>query len=263
MGLGAIVPAKIWLIGGTSDSAELARSLAAQQIPCLITVATETARSLYAPSAWVQVQVGRLTQPSVASFLQQHQIAAILDASHPFAVEISQLAIATAQQFQRPYLRYERPIINAHDPSRVILPDFPTLLTGDYLTGERVLLTIGYRWLPLLQPWQAKATLFARILPSVTALEAALAAGFTSDRLIALRPPLTPDLESALWQQWQISLIVTKASGTAGGEDVKRQISQKLGIGFIVIDRPAISYPQQTNDLEQVLAFCHASLQPG
>ena len=50
-------------------------------------------------------------------------------------------------------------------------------------------------------------------------------------------------METALWQQWRISLVVTKASGTAGGEDIKRQVAAKLGIPLIVIARPQIAYP--------------------
>jgi precorrin-6A/cobalt-precorrin-6A reductase len=119
-----------------------------------------------------------------------------------------------------------------------------------------VLLTVGYRYLHLFSSWQERSTLFARILPSVTALGAALAAGFSSDRLIALRPPVSVDLEKALWQQWQISLVVTKASGTAGGEDVKRAVAAELGIGLIAIARPEVVYPQQTSELSRALEFC-------
>jgi precorrin-6A/cobalt-precorrin-6A reductase len=85
--------------------------------------------------------------------------------------------------------------------------------------GERTLLTLGYRQLRPFAPWQSQACLFARILPSLPALDGALAAGFTPERLIALRPPISAELETALWQQWQITQVITKASGPAGGED--------------------------------------------
>jgi precorrin-6A/cobalt-precorrin-6A reductase len=63
-------------------------------------------------------------------------------------------------------------------------------------------------------------------------------------------------LEKALWQQWDISLVVTKASGTAGGEDIKRTVAAQLGIPLIVIDRPVVEYPQQTSDLSVAIEFC-------
>ncbi|MEO1693470.1 MAG: precorrin-6A/cobalt-precorrin-6A reductase, partial [Cyanobacteria bacterium J06631_6] len=103
---------------------------------------------------------------------------------------------------------------------------------------------------------QERATLFARVLPKIASLEMATAAGFTSDRLIAVRPPISLAMETALWQQWRISLVVTKASGKAGGEDLKRQVAANLGIPLIVITRPQITYPQQTSDIKEVATFC-------
>jgi precorrin-6A/cobalt-precorrin-6A reductase len=255
---------RLWLIGGTQESAELAKAIAQAGLPCVVTVTTESARSLYPPSPNLTVWVGRLDPQQLELFLQAHQIGCVLDASHPFAIAVSQLAIAAAQNRKIPYLRYERQGVsqsegNAMQP--LVCDSFDTLLAGDYLRG-RVLLTIGYRSLPLFQPWHDRATLFARILPSAIALETALAAGFTADRLIALRPPISADLERALWQQWQISMVITKASGAAGGEDVKRQVAAELGMTLVTIDRPAIDYPQQTSDLRSAVAFCQQSLLP-
>ena len=164
--------------------------------------------------------------------------------------------IKIAQTLQIPYLRYERAELL---PSQniTVLEDFETLLTGNYLTNQRVLLTVGYKILPRFKIWQSQAVLFARILPSLESLRVALESGFTSDRLIAIRPSISIDLEKALWQQWNISLVVSKASGQAGGEEIKQKVAKLLGIPLIVIARPKVDYPQQTNNLDQVLRFCY------
>jgi len=264
---------RIWLIGGTSESRELAIALIKAQIACLISVTTETARSLYPQDPLIQVWVGKINPTQINSFVQQQDIAAILDASHPFAREISQLAIATAANNQLPYLRYERPhtlTISGHNDSApqlsqnsssvLYLDNFDTLIAGDYLTGHRVLLTIGYRHLSLFRPWQQNCTLFARILPSINALQAALDAGFTPNRIIAIRPPLTLDFERSLLSHWQISLLVTKASGQAGGEQIKHQLARELNLQLLIIKRPPINYPQQTSDISVSVQFCHQAV---
>lgn len=265
----------IWLIGGTQESAELAQAIVHLGLPCTVTVTTESARSLYPSVSTLKIWVGLLNPDQIKEFLQTNGISCILDASHPFAVEISKLSIATAQQYQIPYLRFERPKhpstqapncsaeVSYHPspPSPLHFDSFPILLAANHLTGHRVLLTIGYKNLELFQPWHDRATLFARILPSTVAIEAALKAGFTADRLIALRPPVSAELEKALWQQWQISMVVTKASGTPGGEDIKRQLAAELGVQLVMIDRPPLSYPQQTNNLHSALLFCQQNLQ--
>jgi precorrin-6A/cobalt-precorrin-6A reductase len=250
---------RLWLIGGTSESVTLARAIASLSLPCTVTVTTAAAVTLYPQTPMLRVRVGRLDTEQLEEFLQEQHIAAILDASHPYAVEISKLAIAAATRRQIPYLRFERQVVDAQteNSQTIILDSFETLLSGDYLQEQRVLLTVGYKALPLFDSWQERSTLFARILPAVASLEAAIAAGFTSDRIIALRPPVTAELEKALWHQWGISLVVTKASGVAGGEDVKRAVAAELGIGLIIIARPVVEYPQQTSDFSVALEFCN------
>lgn len=243
---------RLWLIGGTQESAELAVAIAAINLPCIVSVTTESARALYPCTPLMQVWVGRLTAAALHQFLPQQHIIAILDATHPYAVEISQTAIAVAQQYQIPYLRYERPNLK----QGYSLDSFETLLSGNYLQSKRVLLTVGYRPLHLFRDAHQSSTLFARILPSAIALEAALNACFPPARLICLRPPISDELETALWRQWQIQLVVTKASGTPGGEDIKRSVAASLGIPLIAIARPDVNYPQQTSDLSVALDFC-------
>ncbi|PSB46371.1 cobalt-precorrin-6A reductase [Cyanosarcina cf. burmensis CCALA 770] len=251
----------LWLIGGTQESAQLAEAIARANLPCIISVTTESARALYPDAACLQVRVGRFTCLEIEAFVQQQGILGVLDASHPYAVEISQSAIAVCQKLGIPYLRYERPVFKGAGTGWELgaeerIDGFESLLSGDYLQGQRVLLTVGYRPLHLFQSWQDKATLFARILPSAIALESALKAGFANDRLICLRPPISAALEAALWRQWNISVVVTKASGAPGGEDVKRTVAAELGIDLIAINRPNIEYPQQTSDLSVALDFC-------
>ena len=201
------------------------------------------------------------------SFCQFEKLSTIVDASHPYAVEVSQNAIAIAAELNISYLRYERsnyqPTTTPANSLITELDNFDLLLQGDYLKEERVLLTIGCNKLPLFKSWQHKSTLYARVLPKIESLQIAIDSGFTSDRLIAIRPPLSIDLERALWQQWDISLVVTKASGKVGGEDIKHQVAKDLNIPLIIITRPKITYPQQTSDLQDVLYFCTNYMRSG
>lgn len=265
---------RLWLIGGTQESRWLIENLQGQALTAeaaepgaaraIVSVTTEAARALY-PAAWQsRLWVGKLQPSRGAQFVAEQGIGAILDMSHPFATQISQLAIALAQKLHLPYLRYERATVSSPvEPWRdrqgrcgyVDLPDLDNLLTGNYLAGERTLLTLGYRMLSAFEPWQTRGTLFARILPSPTALQAALAAGFTPARLIALRPPISAACETALWQQWEISQVVTKSSGQAGGEAQKQAIAAALGVRLICLARPAIAYPAQTDSLDTALSF--------
>lgn len=252
---------KLWLIGGTQESRDIAAAIAQANIQCIVSVTTHSARSLYHPAPCLTIWVGSLTGTQIPEFIAQQQVVAIVDASHPYAVEVSQNAIAAAQQLCIPYLRYERPISTSSTATQEEHFDsFAALLETNYFQSQRVLLTVGYKPLHLFQSWHDRATLFARILPSAIALAAATQAGFTPDRLICLRPPISAELELALWRQWRIQLVITKASGKPGGEDTKRLVATQLGIPLITISRPTLKYPQQTSDLSVALDFCRQYL---
>lgn len=258
---------QLWLIGGTREAVTLAQGLIQAEIPCVVTVTTTAATRAYPQHPGLTVQVGALDAARLADFIQTHHIGAILDASHPFAVAISQAAISQATALGLPYWRYERPLARLQDDADgnelghgggtlLRVPTLEAALTADLLAGQRVLLTLGYRWLAAFQPWQERATLFARILPSPVALDAALAAGFVPERLIALRPPIAEPLEQALWQQWGITTVITKASGQPGGEETKQAVAARLGVTLVIIDRPTLAYPAVSHDMDDILARC-------
>ncbi|BBA78663.1 cobalt-precorrin-6x reductase [cyanobacterium endosymbiont of Rhopalodia gibberula] len=247
---------KIWLIGGTRDSVIIAESIVSERLACLVTVATENVQILYPRSPYLTIKTGTLNTDKIRLLCQQEKIIAIVDASHPYAVQISRQAITVSQENYIPYLRYERASLPP-SPEIITLDNFDTLIKGNYLQGEKTLLSVGYKPLPLFKIWQSRAVLFARVLPKIESLEVAIKAGFSSDRLIALRPPVSAELEQALWRQWNISLVVSKASGRQGGELIKRLVATELGVKIIIIKRPLVSYPQQTYQLSDIIRFCY------
>lgn len=240
----------------------------------MVTITTPEAKKLYADSLGAdsrRVRVGALNPQSVSQFAAQWQVVGILDASHPFACEISQLAIDFAHTNSIAYLRYERPaivdshivgsnIMSAQNDGVVSVSSISQLLESDILRGQRVLFTIGYRYLSLFSGLRPHSQLFARVLPSEEAISGASAAGFSSAEIMAIRPPVSVELEAALWQQWRITRVVAKASGKPGGEDVKRAIAAQLSIPLILIDRPHISYPHRTISLSEAVEFCIKTL---
>lgn len=252
---------QIWLIGGTTESVKIAGAIAKRGWSCTISVTTQRAIALYSQTPHFKITLKAIESDLIEDFLTREQIVAIVDATHPYAVNISKGAIAAASRLKIPYLRFERDRLETSidDPPQqniFQLDSFNTLLAGNYLQGERVLLTVGCKILPRFKAWQQRSTLFARILPNPKSLEMALDSGFSPDRLIALRPPISFELEKAIWQQWEISLVVTKANGQVGGEHIKRAVAAQLNVPSIIIARPQVIYPQQTSNLAEVLSFC-------
>jgi precorrin-6A/cobalt-precorrin-6A reductase len=247
---------EVALIGGTSESRSLAHVLSHEGIPWIATVTTEGGRRLYRDLPG-QVVVTRFSPPSLAQFLQEHGIRVLVDASHPFAQEISQLAMQVTAQLGIPYLRYERPPV-ALDPWVQVAPDWQAVLTDGVLAGRRVLLTVGVKALPLFGPWQERCQLWARVLPE--SVPQAVQAGIPAERVIGMRLPLSFEQELRLWQSLDPQVVISKESGEAGGLAVKQAVAKTLGIPLWVIRRPPLRYPWCSQDLTAVVQECKRRL---
>jgi precorrin-6A/cobalt-precorrin-6A reductase len=241
----------LWLIGGTSESREIAKMLSNHQIEHLVTVTTPEACALY-DQINTKIKVDILNPQQIENLIKEQKITAIVDASHPHAQIISQQAIDSGA----PYIRYERSKINCSASNTVEIQNIDQLIREKYLENQRVLLAIGYKTLHQFKSLQKKATLFTRILPSIKSLDAALEAGFTNDRILAIRPPISHELERSIWQNWKISTVVAKSNGKTGGEHIKQQLSQELNVKLILLTRPKIEYPRYTDNFSDILSFC-------
>ncbi len=244
----------IWLVGGTSDSRQIAQLLDTAGIPWVATVTRPSATRLYGQLSG-SVMVGSLTPEAGLLFVKQWGIGAVVDASHPFAVAASQMAMECVAQAGIPYLRFERPeVIEREDPVVEWIPTVEQLLQPHYLTSQRILSTLGLKLLPHLIPWLHSSQIWARVLPESAAL--ALKMGFPAEYLLLERLPVDPDRERQLWLDLKLDCVLTKASGAAGGIPLKLALAKELGIRLLVLERPRLEYPLVTSDLHQVLSFC-------
>ncbi len=250
---------KLWLIGGTGDSARIAKAIAEKFLSYIVTVTTSQAIHLYTNDSKINLRIGRLNIEDIHNFCIQEKVKGIIDASHPFAENISRHVINIAQYYSIPYIRYERPCLPI-DSQIIYLDSFKTLITEKYLIDKKVLLTVGCNVLPMFKPYHEQSLLFTRILPRLDSLKIALSSGFREENIISLRPPISLDLEKAIWKQWEIDIVITKASGKQGGEDIKSKVSKDLGIPLIVIQRPNINYPRCTQRIPDIINFCYECL---
>ncbi len=231
----------ILLLSGTSEGPKLAQALLQVGFDSVIaTVTREEARGhLFGHlQPAITVLTTGFTAESLTHFLVHHHIGLVLDATHPFAVRITQMATAVCQQLGLPYVRYERP--DWEPPGGAVYVDsyaeaartLPSL-------GARIMLTIGAKQLKHFADLHEQLTLYARILPSPASVQQALDAGFTQARILALRPPFSRAFNRSLLAEYKSEVLVTKASGADGGVVEKVMAAQELGLTTVMIRRPA------------------------
>src|SRR6516164_9656066 len=107
----------IWVFSGTADGNALASKIAAAGLRVVISTATSYGRDLVASRfPGIPVKSGRIGVRARRRELQDSEALAIVDATHPFATEISSQLIALGQELNIPYLRYERAAVECSIP---------------------------------------------------------------------------------------------------------------------------------------------------
>jgi precorrin-6x reductase len=66
-------------------------------------------------------------------------------------------------------------------------------------------------------------------------------AGFTQETLLCLRPPFSREFNRSILREYKVEVLVTKASGAAGGVVEKVMAAQDLGLKTLMIRRPVPS----------------------
>lgn len=232
----------ILLLGGTSDTSPIARQLAECGYRVLISRATEIPLATVAHPR-IESRSGRLDERSLVELVDQRQILAIVDATHPYAVAIGETARRVAAQKGIPCVRFVRPAsVDAAAPGVEFAPDHTTAAAMAFRSLRPVLLTTGTK---NLVPYAAQARqtgipLIVRTLDQAPSLEACRRAGIPPEHVIAGRGPFSVEENRRHLQRFGIGVLVTKDSGAAGGTLEKLQAARIEGCRVIVVARPVL-----------------------
>jgi precorrin-6x reductase len=252
----------IWVFSGTGDGNALAAELSRLGYRLIVSTVSDYGAELASMALpGVEVRSGRQGVAARRSQLQQSGAVAIIDATHPFATEISSQLTQLSAELNVPYIRYERPT--------TVLPKFAReasdMAAAAHMAieiGERIFLATGIKDLNtfLRQPDAEDREWFLRITPDSGSLELALKAGIPRSHICAMQGPFSTDFNLALWSAWGVDCVVTKESGEAGGFHAKAEAADKLGIPFIVVSRPQCSYPVVVSDFNTLADLLEHSL---
>ena len=84
----------------------------------------------------------------------------------------------------------------------------------------------------------ARERIYARILPAAESLLMAHELDVPLAHIVAMQGPFSADLNCALIREYDIRILVTKASGARGGFWEKVKAARECGIELLVIERP-------------------------
>ena len=227
---------RILLFGGTAEGHTLARRLAQAGHPVTCCVATDYGRDVLEPQPNLTVRMGRMDQGTMEAEMSRGYDC-VVDATHPYAAQVSGNIRAAAKAVNLPYQRLLRPREEAGD---VLWADSPEQAAEilETMPGN-VLLTTGSKDLAVFAKLRDyKQRLWVRILPSLDSLSAALELGYPASHIICMQGPFSRQMNTATLRSMDGRILVTKDTGKAGGFGEKAQAAREAGARLLVIRRP-------------------------
>ena len=245
---------RILILGGTSEAMQLARLLAGQrQFEPLFSLAGRTANPVLPP---IPSRIGGFGgAEGLAAFLRDGGFGALVDATHPFAAQMSRHAAQACMALGLPVCALSRPPWQAGPGDQwTEVPDLAAAAGALGQATRRVFLTTGRLGLEAF----ASAPQHHYLIRSIDPVEPAPAFPHTT---FLARPPYTVESETALIRAEKIDILVTKNSG-AQDTAAKLEAARTLGLPVIMVQRPHLPDVPQFGTPAAVLDWLNAHAAP-
>ncbi len=244
----------ILFLAGTSDARELAVRLQNKGYSLLATVVTQSAANSLAQES-IPHHIGRLTAEEMQSLCLKNGCTCVIDASHPFAEEASKQAMKAAQAINVPYIRFERKQEHYSHSLITKVDSYQQAAELALQKGGTIMLTTGSKTLKTFTNvlnGKEGIRVIARMLPNIENMEKCQELGVAQKDIVAIQGPFTKELNTALYKQYGVTVMITKESGKVGSVDEKIEAALDCGIEIILIKRPQVQYGQQYETFEGV-----------
>jgi precorrin-6A/cobalt-precorrin-6A reductase len=232
---------RILLLGGITEALAVARSLGPQHIYSLAGVGRVPA------DLPCQVRVGGYGgEEGLAHFIEQHGVDLLIDATHPYAAQISRNAAQAALRagircwaLRRPAWQPQpgddwREVADWAELTRALAPFQRPLFT----LGREPLLHL--ETIPPGQFWTCRA------------LESTVCPGNARCEIIGARGPFQLAGERELFARRQIDVLVSKNSGSSATEP-KLEVAREGGIPVLILKRPVLPAVDRSFDSPHAL----------
>ena len=229
---------KVIVFAGTTEGYELCRFLSEHQISVYACAATEYGGKALTETPYLHIHTGRLSREEMEAFFLKEEPNFVLDATHPYAAEVTDNIKSACEKTGFFYQRVLRE--QGRQAEKAVYVE-STEAAAEFLntTDGNVLLTTGSKELKkFLGVKDYKERLYARVLSLPSVMEECSAAGFEGKHLIGMQGPFSRELNEAMLRQFHCRYLVTKDSGKAGGFQEKIDAAFSCGAIPVIIGRP-------------------------
>lgn len=229
---------KAIVFAGTTEGYALCEFLAENRVSVYACAATEYGGSLLQENEFLHVSAGRLKTEDMEELFRKENPEIVLDATHPYAAEVTKNIRTACESAGVLYQRILRP--EGEKNSEAIYVESTEEATA-FLSGTEgnIFLTTGSKELAKFTGIpDYKERLFARVLSIPSVIRSCAELGIEGKHLIGMQGPFSAEINEAMLRQFQCSYLVTKDTGLAGGFPEKMEACQRCGVTPVIIGRP-------------------------
>lgn len=252
---------RVLIFGGTTEGRILAEYCHEKKINAWVSVATGYGRSVLMESKYLHIHENPMAAHEMEGFIKQNGITLVLDATHPYATLASGNIRSACKQTGTACKRIVRESSENLKPGdqgegKVLwVNDLEEAILALQKIPGNILVTTGSKELSAftrLDSWEERV--FARVLPGLAVISACEQMGVKGKHLIAMQGPFTAEMNRAIIRQYDISCLVTKEAGHAGGFPEKMEAAAECGITAVVIGRPEKEEGMTVREAKELLS---------
>ena len=249
-------PRTIVILGGTTEARRLADQLVDDHGDTLRVITSLAGRTQNPKLPKGEVRTGGFGgADGLAAYLKEIKADLLIDATHPYAAQISAHAAEAANAASVHRLMLDRPAWQAVTGDRwTQVPDIARAVAEISRKSDACLITTGINDLAAFTPI-ITTKLFVRLIEAPSK-----PLPIADVEIVIGKPPYRKDEEIALLRLLGIDLMVSKNAG-GDGTYAKLEAARALGIEVIMIDRPAIPAGGTLGSVEETIAAIRKSLQ--
>lgn len=231
---------KVIVFAGTTEGRQIAEFLEKRQVSAHICVATEYGEQLLGDNKHLEISHERFNQGQMEELILKNHKPLVIDATHPYAAEVTKNIQSACENTGVEYLRVLRENQGRSDLGDCVYVETVEAAV-DYLqeTKGNILATTGSKEAvkyTALSDFENRVFLRVLSLPSV--VEECARLGFQGRNLLCMQGPFSKDFNIALLRQLDCKYMVTKMSGKSGGFLEKLEAARACGCTLVVVGRP-------------------------
>lgn len=231
---------KIAVFGGTTEGRHIAEFCDKNEISCSYFAATEAGKNEVIDCRNIEIIQGRLDKGEMKSVFTKAMFTEVIDATHPYAIEVSSNIKEACKELGITYTRVLRDEYDCNENVGIIYADnIDEVIEYLNIREGNILITTGSKAAEIYKKVNNyKNRVYLRVLSDNETVKKLCDSGFLKEHIITGKGPFSLEENINAIRDTNSRILVTKESGKTGGYFEKIEAASICGCEVFCIKRP-------------------------